>query len=210
VREILLAHGRVRVVQTERADGDVGQGWEELAALGWQQRPVWVRQVHGSAVVEAACVSSQTEADAIVRRSGSELVAGVRTADCVPVALVAENGDAAVVHAGWPGITKGVVAAAGRALGVHARWAVIGAHARACCYEFLGEPERAAVRAAIGDGYFRGAMLDLTAAVRDQLAALGVEQIVDLGGCTIHEPWWFSWRAEGTAARQALLVGPAR
>ena len=204
-----MLDGLLRVVQTERADGDASEWWPDATAFGWDLPIAWVHQVHGVEVADARAAGRGVDADAIVRRADAPLVAGIRTADCVPVVVAAADGAAAVIHAGWPGVVGGVIGQAGAALGGHAVVAVIGAHARGCCYEFVG-PARVDVERVVGTQYFRGPNLDLTAAVRDQLASLGVEEIIDLDACTIHEERWYSWRRERTMARQALLVGPGR
>lgn len=207
--EVSLLDGRLRVVQTERGDGDAAVSWPVASSFGWNLPIAWVHQVHGVEVVEAREAGDGVDADGIIRRAEDSMVAAVRSADCVPVVVAAANGDAAVVHAGWPGVVSGVVERAGAALGAVLAVAVIGPHARACCYEFLG-PARGDVEGALGTQYFRGPMLDLTAAIRDQLGRLGVGEIIDLDACTIHEERWYSWRRERTSARQALLVGPGR
>jgi YfiH family protein len=74
---------------------------------------VTVRQVHGIGVLEAAAVSAQSEADALVTDS-RDLAIAVLVADCVPIALVdTASRRVAVVHAGWRGLRDGVI---GRAL----------------------------------------------------------------------------------------------
>jgi YfiH family protein len=147
------------------------------------------RQVHGRAVHEARRPgdAAAVEADAIVCRVAG-LAVGVVTADCVPVLLAAGGGRAvAAVHAGWRGLTAGVVtagvealaAAAGPAAGVVA---AIGPHVGPCCYE-VDEPVLAAVRerftAGVPDGALRPgraghAWLDLGWLAVAELARAGV------------------------------------
>jgi polyphenol oxidase len=66
--------------------------------------PRWLRQVHGSRVVDAAAVDGVVEADAAVTdQSGT--VAVVMVADCMPVLLADERGRCVgVAHAGWRGL----------------------------------------------------------------------------------------------------------
>jgi YfiH family protein len=205
----VLPGGRVRVVQTAADDGDAGARWARAEAFGWALPIVWLEQVHGDRVVEARFVSGSVEADAVVRRADDAVVVGIRTADCVPIVVSNGTGDAVAIHAGWPGVVAGIVTRAIEALGGEHRSALIGPHARACCYQFLGQA-REQVLQALGPGYFREDCLDLTAAVVDQLRAAGVEVIDDRGACTVHDVRWYSWRRERTARRQAILVGPAR
>lgn len=61
------------------------------------------RQVHGIEIVEA-CDADEQEADS-VRSDDPDLIAAVRTADCVPVLLACPRRNAVVaVHAGWRGL----------------------------------------------------------------------------------------------------------
>lgn len=73
--------------------------------------PVWVRQVHGTRVVDAADVIGRpvTEADALVTTEPG-LVLGILTADCLPVILVDERATVlGLAHAGWRGLASGVL-----------------------------------------------------------------------------------------------------
>jgi hypothetical protein len=101
------------------------------------------RQVHGSAVADAAD-AALGEADAVVCRTPGSPVAVV-TADCVPILLATRDASVvAAVHAGWRGLAGGVIEAALRALAAAGApaadlAAVVGPHIGACCYE-VDEP----------------------------------------------------------------------
>ena len=71
--------------------------------------PLWLRQVHGTTVVDADTVENDPEADAaFARRKGR--VCAVLTADCLPLLLCDEAGTTVVaVHAGWRGLCSGVI-----------------------------------------------------------------------------------------------------
>lgn len=73
--------------------------------------PVWLRQVHGNAVVDAAVVGPNAipAADAsFTNRPG--VVCVVMAADCLPVLLCDAHGAVVgVVHAGWRGLAAGVL-----------------------------------------------------------------------------------------------------
>lgn len=164
-------------------------------------------QVHGAKVVDVAGRRDDTEpdaqgyarlrddADALVAREAG-LVVGVRTADCVPVLLVApERRWAAAVHAGWRGTIAGIVTEALRAAseaGVAASevQAALGPSIGPCCYEV--SPELAArfsdaglPALAPGGGRPRP-HLDLRAANRVLLerAGLSPAAIHSIGPCT--------------------------
>lgn len=83
-----------------------------LALLAVDAAPVWLNQVHGTAVVElaAASISEQPPmADAAVT-SSAEVVCNVLVADCLPVFFCDRDGRrVGVAHAGWRGLAAGVL-----------------------------------------------------------------------------------------------------
>jgi YfiH family protein len=180
---------------------------------------VQATQVHGAAVAlaEDASRPSGCEADAVVGRAASGRIAvGVRVADCVPVLVAsAETGDVAAIHAGWRGVVAGVVAAGVKALGGGGLVAAIGPCIGACCFEVGRDVAESIALAAPGaevvapyphalpDKVF----VDLRAAVRQQLAAAGVDpaRIEDVPGCTKHEASRFhSFRRDGKGSGRML------
>ena len=186
---------------------------ELAAALGG--KIVQVKQVHGAKAVLAAEAARQ-EADALVARLGGESVAvGVRVADCVPVLVAStETGGVAAIHAGWRGVVAGIVPAGVELLGVSALAgraaslvAAIGPCTGACCFEVGADvAERIGfVTRRAGDK----AYVDLRAAVRAQLRALGLadDAIDDVPGCTKHEPDRFhSFRRDGANSGRMLAA----
>ncbi|MEY4730430.1 MAG: hypothetical protein RL020_1588, partial [Pseudomonadota bacterium] len=71
--------------------------------------PKWLRQVHGTKVVEADNLQSLTEADASVATKVNTVCA-IATADCIPLLLCNEAGTVvAAAHAGWRGLCAGVI-----------------------------------------------------------------------------------------------------
>jgi len=85
-------------------------------ALALPAEPVWLKQVHGVTVVDAASADADTIADgAWTDRSG--VVCAVLTADCLPVFLCNRQGTkVALLHAGWRGLAAGVIEAGLQAL----------------------------------------------------------------------------------------------
>jgi len=72
--------------------------------------PAWLRQVHGTRVIDAARVTSgDCEADASVTNQRG-VVCAIMTADCLPV-LFSDTAGAVVgaAHAGWRGLAAGVL-----------------------------------------------------------------------------------------------------
>ena len=87
------------------------------AALAFPVEPVWLKQVHGVVVVDAARGGGEPEADgAFAARPGA--VCAVLTADCLPVLLCNRAGTkVAALHAGWRGLAGGVIEAGVQTLG---------------------------------------------------------------------------------------------
>ncbi|MCX7619753.1 MAG: polyphenol oxidase family protein [Acidimicrobiales bacterium] len=218
---------RARWVTSTKADGDfrVGLPADELAArrrafvdLPW----VWLRQVHGSAVVvvdadnwAAVC---GTEADALVTASPG-LALAVHTADCVPVVVSSPDGVIGVAHAGWRGLAAGVIDATVEAMeGLGTRrerlHIELGPHIGPECYEF-GATELAAVEARIGTAAglrartAAGALaLDLRAAVTAAARQAGVP-VTALRSAPCTSCWsecYFSHRARGESGRMATVA----
>jgi purine-nucleoside/S-methyl-5'-thioadenosine phosphorylase / adenosine deaminase len=173
-----------------------------------------LHQVHGTRVVVVTepAEHAGTDADAALTVTPGCALA-VMTADCAPVALLADEA-VGVVHAGWRGLLAGIVEQAVDAIrtlgaGPSLR-AVIGPCIRAGCYEFRGS-ERDALAARYGDAVLAETMwgtpaLDVVAGVEAALAAAGIGAVQIGGGCTACDRTWFSHRARGDAGRQAAFV----
>ena len=213
----LTAH--VRFTSAANGDFAVGQRADDLAARRHALVPLpwtWLHQVHGDRVVviEEPGAHAGAYADAAVTARPGAVLA-IQTADCAPVALVADEGVVAAVHVGWRGLVAGVVEAAVHAIrrtgGTRLR-AVIGPCIHACCYEFgASDLDRVAVR--YGDSVRATtrsgrSALDLPAAVTSALAAIPSAAVTRAGpGCTgCGTPATFSHRARGDTARQAMVV----
>src|SRR3990167_2849310 len=84
-------------------------------ALTLPSKPVWLKQVHGVNVVDAASVNAGATADG-TWTGQSGVVCAVLTADCLPVFLCNRQGTkVALLHAGWRGLAAGVIEAGLRA-----------------------------------------------------------------------------------------------
>jgi YfiH family protein len=219
-RAFALRDGRTaRARFTTAADGDlavVGPG----PALDARRRALsprpwsWLHQVHDATVVEVTAPGewAGADADASVTRASDTLLA-VHTADCAPIALVADGGVVAAVHAGWRGLAAGIVGLTVermRALGAGSIRAVLGPCIHAPCYEFGADDlDRVVARcgeAARGVTAAGTPALDLPAAVRAVLERAGVRLVGGDPPCTACDPRFFSHRARGDTGRQALLV----
>ncbi|MFF9182228.1 peptidoglycan editing factor PgeF [Streptomyces misionensis] len=193
----------------------------ELAAtsLGLDPaRVVWMNQVHGAevAVVDEPWGSGNPvpEVDALVTaRHG--LALAVLTADCVPVLLADPvAGVAAAAHAGRPGMVKGVVPAAVRAmieLGAAPERIVARTGPAVCgrCYE-VPEEMRAEVAAVEPTAYaetrWGTPAVDVSAGVHAQLDRLGVCDRSHSPVCTLESGDHFSYRRDRITGRLAGYV----
>jgi hypothetical protein len=184
-------------------------------------RPAHIRQVHGTVVRTVTDTSDPflaplpegdiefPEADGQATRLRG-VAPMVLTADCLPIA-VAGRSAVAMLHAGWRGLSEGVIGEGVRALielGADGPLeAAIGPGAGGCCYE-VGDEVREAF-ADYGDRVRRGRNLDLKAIARSQLERAGVQTVHDAELCTIcsGEDLFFSHRRDrGVTGRQAGLV----
>jgi polyphenol oxidase len=158
------------------------------------------RQVHGAEVHRAVAGRRGVPGDGLWTDEPGVPMLKV-TADCLPIALARVNGDPglALLHAGWRGLSEGVLDAGVAALGGPIA-AVIGPGIGACCYE-VG-PEVA--------GLFgvRGRRLDLRAAAERALRAAGVERIDHVDLCTACEAErFFSHRRDGGVTGRQGVIG---
>ena len=177
--------------------------------------PLWLRQVHGVTVVDAATAAPLTSADAsFARRAG--VVCAVQVADCLPVLLCDRGGTVvAAAHAGWRGLCRGVieqtvatmrakagdvVAFLGPAIGPGSF--EVGPEVRAA---FVERDPRAGECFAPGTG--DRCFADLYSLARQRLSALGVTEIHGGGYCTLRDPErFFSYRRDGVTGRMAALI----
>ena len=181
--------------------------------------PKWLRQVHGTTVVEADAVEVDAEADAAVaRRPGT--VCAVLTADCLPLLLCDEAGTTvAAVHAGWRGLCAGVIERTLRVLGrsPQSLLAYLGPAIGPAAYE-VGSEVRGAfldavpalegeLAAAFTPGKQGKYYADLYALARARLAHSGVARVYGGGYCTYTErERFYSYRRDGVTGRMASLI----
>ncbi|WBO66886.1 peptidoglycan editing factor PgeF [Streptomyces camelliae] len=178
---------------------------------------VWMNQVHGNDVVEVDGpwhVERPPQADGIVTATRGVALA-VLTADCVPVLLADPvAGVVAAAHAGRPGMVKGVVPAAVRAmaeLGAEPGRIVARTGPAVCgrCYE-VPEAMRAEVAAvepaAHAETSWGTPAVDVSAGVHAQLDRLGVCDRAQSPVCTLESGDHFSYRRDRTTGRLAGYV----
>lgn len=206
-----------------------GDALESLDKLIERVQSAWalkklitVKQVHGNDVAVVGNKKDnpdeyrKVEADAIITKAPNIAVA-VRTADCVPILLVAPNQAVCAVHGGWRGIIGGVIESAVMKLkdeiGVKPQeiFSAIGPHIGDCCYE-VGEDVAYQFEKRFGEEVARSSnsgkkMLDLALSAKITLVRAGIEpaHIDVLRICTKCNPQWFySFRRDGKPCGRQL------
>ncbi len=224
--------GDFRTIQRLTSDGDYTSAAkhellkrrQKLLAGEW----TWLDQAHTAEVVTVTIPGENagTSADAAVTAEEGAVLA-IMTADCVPIVLVGE-GCMGVVHAGWRGMTAGIVANAVDKINdkfntkfsdlatSQSLKAVIGPLIRASDYEFSPDTlETVANMLGVDVDEISGKTkdaqiaLDLAAAIKILLERSGISDITDLGFNTADQRF-YSHRARGDKARQvtAALLEP--
>jgi purine-nucleoside/S-methyl-5'-thioadenosine phosphorylase / adenosine deaminase len=194
----------VRAVMSTRNTSDA-----ELRAM-LPGEPAWLRQVHGTRVVNLDQAPSGAEGDAAITRA-SMRVCAIRVADCMPVLFADEAGSViGAAHAGWRGLCAGVLENTVHAMAVPGKdlFAWLGPAIGPKVYE-VGDEVRAAFPEKDAFSPTRAGhwLLDLYAVARQRLRGCGVERIFGGGYCTYSDPGRFhSYRRDGTSGRMAALL----
>jgi YfiH family protein len=178
--------------------------------------PAWLAQVHGIDVADLdAPTVDRPRADAAAA-GVSGRVCAVLTADCMPLFLCDAGGRrVAVAHAGWRGLSAGVVENAVRALGAESAdvLAWMGPAIGPRAFEVGPEVREAFVsRDCIAAEAFAqnkpGKYLaDLYALARQRLASLGVTRVFGGEFCTYYDTGrFFSYRREPRSGRMGAFI----
>ena len=176
--------------------------------------PVWLNQVHGVRVIDAATAGCIEQADASFT-TRKHVVCVTMTADCLPILLCDQAGSVvAAVHAGWRSLCDGVIEATVQAMPVAGSQLMawlgpaigpqafeVGTEVRA---QFIAHDAQAAFAFKPHGDKWLG---DLYALARQRLNALGIVQIYGGGHCTFNEPdTFFSFRRDGATGRMASMI----
>ena len=228
------AHARVRAFITTRAGG-VSSGPYATFNLGdttaddpaavrankatlerlLPAPPRWLRQVHGARVVQADSVTAPVEADAAYTCAPG-VVCAVKIADCMPVLITdAQASVVELAHAGWRGLSGGVVENTVAALPADpaALLAYLGPAIGPAAFE-VGDEVRAAfcdVDPSAGSAFAPGKpgkwYADLFALARHRLARCGVTRVYGGGLCTYSNPGrFYSHRRNPVTGRMAAVI----
>jgi hypothetical protein len=209
------AHASMNLGTRVNDDPDCVQRNRDLLRRYLPGEPRWLAQVHGTHAVEADGVAFPVEADAAFTRNRG-VVCAVMIADCLPVLLCDRDGSVvAAAHAGWRGLSAGVIESAVKATGIAPRRLLaylgpaIGPEAFEVgqdVFDAFVSRERAAAQA------FRPRtagkwLCDLFALARQRLNALGIHAISGGGLCTYSDPArFFSHRRDKLTGRMAALI----
>jgi YfiH family protein len=202
----------VRALMTTRSMGDMASAGRASLRGRVPADPVWLQQVHGVTVVNLDERNASLQADAAFTRKPG-VVCAVGAADCMPVLLTDEAGSiVAAAHAGWRGLSAGVIEAALLAMKVRTDrvLAWLGPAIGPDAYEVGREVRIAfashgrAFSAPTRPGHWR---LDLYAVARERLRRAGVSQVYGGHFCTYSDPVrFFSYRRDKTKERMAALA----
>lgn len=182
--------------------------------------PVWLAQVHGSTVIDAATANKTDTLQAdgsFTNKPG--VVCVVQTADCLPVLFADMQGRAVgAAHAGWRGLVSGVLEntiARMREIGAGDICAWLGPAIGPQKFEVGAEVKEAFVSLDKKHGVAFQAipeqsgkyLADLYSLARAKLLAAGVRHITGGGFCTASEKErFYSYRRDGVTGRMASLI----
>ena len=231
------AHRRVRALATTRQGGasltpfdslnlgtHVGDATERVAANRRQlaaqldgAAPVWLEQVHGTAVQR---ITGELREPPLADASWTDqpgIACTVLSADCLPV-IVADRGGTVVgaAHCGWRGLCDGVLGRLVDALPVAANELIawLGAGISAAHYEvgddvldaFCNRSGNAAREIGFARNPAGRYQCDLVALARWSLQERGVGDVFGGNLCSFADPRFYSYRRDGRCGRMATLI----
>jgi YfiH family protein len=176
--------------------------------------PVWLNQVHGVRVIDAATAPDRTADGSYTDQAG--IVCAVLSADCLPVFLCDRGGaQVALVHAGWRGLAAGVIEQGVAAFRTSASELLVwlGPAIGPLAFEVGDEvrqrfiahdPQSIAAFTANNRNRWHA---DIYALARLRLRNLGVDKIYGGNFCTAREQEkFFSYRRSRLCGRMASLI----
>jgi len=174
-------------------------------ALGLEpERLTFNRQVHSQAVHRAQPGRRGEPGDGLWSdEPGQPMLA--MSADCLPIAIARRDGPRAlaVLHAGWRGLSAGIVGAGVAALGEGTKAAMIGPAIGPCCYEVGDE-----VATLFEEDLTVDRKLDLWSAAERALRRAGVDAVERADVCTrCHPELFFSHRRSGRSRGVQGVLG---
>ncbi len=162
------------------------------------------KQVHSNRVILLDNMENG-EGDAIITTLLNTKI-GVKTADCVPIALLGYR-TVAVIHAGWRGLKDGIIE---NTLGMFERFeplshafAFVGPSARACCYKVGKDFEKSFLSVHVKNGSL---FLDTQEEAIIKLKREGIRKLLRINVCTICNHRLPSHRRDKTQDRMVTFA----
>ncbi len=149
-----------------------------------------LHQTHSAIVHDTPCDNS-LEGDGMV---GNQEVLGIKTADCLPIALIGAEKQA-LIHAGWRGLQLNIMGDQ-KIKKLKPLKAFIGPCIHACCFQVTTEFQAHFPHRPIINGHF-----DLVLEAKDQIRRLYGIEAVDSGICTCCDLRFPSFRRDKTPQR---------
>jgi YfiH family protein len=195
---------------------------QALTAVTTGAAPLSITLLEQTHSTQVSMVTHETDITSLQYRSqqGDALITtlpgralAVLTADCLPIVIYHKNTHTlAVIHAGWRGLTQGIIGATlHRMKALHTSYEVIfGPSARSCCYtvshDFMQHipPSHAHSMQLRNDTWY----FDLPTYAQQECALLGITPTLmyTLNTCTICSPDFYSYRRNKTLQRQATIA----
>lgn len=184
------------------------------ARLNLPSEPTWLRQVHGNRIVDLEQGSHDLTADGAMTGSPG-MVCAIMTADCVPVLFCdTQRRTVAAVHAGWRGISRGIISKAAELFPSADNIMVwVGPHIQPRHYEvdqpvydgcIAQCPQFSTAFMPARSGHW---LADLGEMITIALKNAGITRIYHNDDCTFaNDRDFFSHRRDGITGRMATLV----
>ena len=176
--------------------------------------PVWLNQVHGVEVIDAANRLCVQDADASFSKN-KNVVCVTMTADCLPILLCNQQGTAvSSIHAGWRSLCDGVIESTIKAMDFEPEdlMAWLGPAIGPDTFEVGAEVRKAFIAKdnqaeqafkASGDKWLGNLYL----IAKQRLNKHGVVEIYGGGECTYsNASQYFSFRRDGVTGRMATMI----
>lgn len=180
--------------------------------------PVWLNQVHGTNVINAALSNCVQDADGSFTTE-SNVVCVTMTADCLPVLLCNKQGTAvAAIHAGWRSLCDGVIENTILAMGLKADdlLAWLGPAIGPYAFEVGAEVRQAFIEKDTNatlafKPHADKWLANLYLLATQRLNNVGIKAIYGGGDCTYSSPErYFSFRRDGMTGRMATMIWMAK
>ena len=180
--------------------------------------PVWLNQVHGTNVINAALSNCVQDADGSFTTE-SNVVCVTMTADCLPVLLCNKQGTAvAAIHAGWRSLCDGVIENTILAMGPKADdlLAWLGPAIGPDAFEVGAEVRQAFIEKDTNatlafKPHADKWLANLYLLATQRLNNVGIKAIYGGGDCTYSSPdRYFSFRRDGMTGRMATMIWMAK